>query len=158
MIVVADTSPLNYLVLIGAQDVLEALYESVFVPLSVCAELIDPETPAVVREWICRPPEWLKIMPDPVQDGTLDTLDPGERAAIALALSIPVNRLLIDDARGRAAAERRNLKVTGTVGVLAAAHQNGLLDFDTAITRLCNTSFYVSPRLLATARRLLHSK
>jgi predicted nucleic acid-binding protein len=52
MIVVADTSPLNYLVLIGAQDVLEALYESVVVPLSV----------AVVREWICRPPDWLKVM------------------------------------------------------------------------------------------------
>jgi predicted nucleic acid-binding protein len=158
MIVVADTSPLNYLVLIGAQDVLEALYESVVVPLSVCAELIDPETPAVVREWICQPPVWLKIVPDPAQDGSLDTLDPGERAAIALALSLPVNRVLIDEARGRKEAERRNLKVTGTVGVLAAAHQNGPLDFDTAIARLCNTSFYVSSQLLATARRLLYSK
>jgi predicted nucleic acid-binding protein len=99
----------------------------------------------------------LEILPDPPPDQTLGTLDPGERAAISLAVSLHVNRLLIDDADGRAEAERRSLRVTGTLGVLAAAHLAGWLDFDAAVARLTDTTFYLSPRLLATARRLLLS-
>jgi predicted nucleic acid-binding protein len=155
MIVVADTSPLNYLVRIGAASVLEPLYARVIVPETVAAEMKQPRTPAQVRAWIENPPAWLDIAPDPPPDASLDALDPGERAAIGLAISLKAHRLLIDDADGRAEAERRQLRVTGTLGVLAAAHRKGLLDFDNAIELLSNTTFYVSPRLLATARRLL---
>jgi predicted nucleic acid-binding protein len=155
MIVVADTSPLNYLVQIEAVNVLEPLYNRVVVPQTVADEINASGTPADVRAWMSRPPAWLDIAPDPPLDETLGTLDPGERAAIALALSLHASRLLIDDSDGRAAAERRSLRVTGTLGVLAAAHRSGLLDFDTVVARLSNTTFYLSPRLLATARRLL---
>jgi predicted nucleic acid-binding protein len=156
VIVVADTSPLNYLILIAEVDVLAPLYTSVVVPHSVAAELSEFRTPALVRTWIAQPPAWLAIAPDPPPDETLTALDPGERAAIALAVSLHASRLLIDDADGRAEAERRSLQVTGTLGVLAAAHQRGMLDFDKAVERLSSTSFYVSPRLLATARRLIY--
>ena len=155
MIVVADTSPLNYLILIGSVDVLAPLYTCVVVPQAVVAELRASRTPAVARAWIAQPPAWLEIMPDPPFDGTLTALDPGERAAIALAVSIHASRLLIDDFDGRAEAERRSLRVTGTLGVLAAAHRSGLLDFNAAVAQLSNTSFYLSPQLLATVRRLL---
>ena len=47
-----------------------------------------------------------------------DELDLGERAAIALAGAIHADLLLIDEAAGRAEAKRRNLRVTGTLGVL----------------------------------------
>jgi predicted nucleic acid-binding protein len=63
--------------------------------------------------------------------------DPGEPAAIAMALSISADRLLIDDWEGRAEAERRYLRVTGTLGVLAEAHQRHLLDFESARSPLC---------------------
>lgn len=155
MIVIAVTSPLNYLVLIGAARVLEPLYTRVVIPETVSIELKQPRTPAEVRTWIERPPVWLDIAPDPPSDESLAALDPGERAAISLAISLKAHRLLIDDADGRAEAERRQLKVTGTLGVLAAAHRRGLLKFDAAIELLSDTSFYVSPRLLVTARRLL---
>jgi predicted nucleic acid-binding protein len=155
MIVVADASPLNYLVLIGAARVLEPLYTRVVVPETVATELKQPRTPAPVRAWIENPPAWLDIAPDPPPDASLCALDPGERAAIALAILLKAHRLLIDDSDGRAEAERRQLQVTGTLGVLAAAHRSGLLDFDSAIELLSSTTFYVSPRLLATARRLL---
>jgi len=155
MIVVADTSPLNYLILIGAVDVLAPLYTRVVVPQTVVVELRASRTPAVARAWIAQPPPWLEIMADPPLDVTLTTLDPGERAAIALAVSIQASRLLIDDFDGRAEAERRSLRVTGTLGVLAAAHRSGLLDFDAVVAQLSSTSFYLSPHLLATVRRLL---
>ena len=155
MIFVADNSPLNYLVLISAADVLAPLYTSVLIPQTVAAELTATRTPATVRAWMARPPAWLTMLPDPPPDTTLSTLDPGERSAITLVGQIGANRLLIDDAAGRAEAERRSLLVTGTVGVLAAAHRAGLLDFEIAIGKLAQTTFYVSPQLLATARRLL---
>ena len=61
MIVVADTSPLNYLILIGAVDVLAPLYTRVVVPQTVAAELRASRTPAVARAWIAQPPGWLEI-------------------------------------------------------------------------------------------------
>jgi predicted nucleic acid-binding protein len=68
------------------------------------------------------PPVWFQSRLDSVSDPRLnERLDPGERAAIALALSISSDRLLIDDLAGRVEAERRHLKITGTLGVLAEA-------------------------------------
>jgi hypothetical protein len=46
MIVVADTSPLNYLVLLGHIEILEKIYAEVVVPQSVLDELRDSEAPA----------------------------------------------------------------------------------------------------------------
>lgn len=50
--VVSNTSPLNYLVLIDQIELLPALYGRVLIPQSVAEELKAPETPEVVREWI----------------------------------------------------------------------------------------------------------
>jgi len=94
----------------------------VLVPRTVAAELKETRTPAAVREWMARPPEWCEIRPDPPFDPGLQFLDPGERAAISLAVSLNAERLLIDEQAGRAEAERRHLLVTGTLGVLAEAH------------------------------------
>jgi predicted nucleic acid-binding protein len=155
VIVVADAGPLNYLVLIGAVDVLATLYTRVLVPQTVFDELKETEAPADVQTWIAQPPPWLEIRPDPAPDLTLALLDPGERAAIALALSLNVERLLIDDWAGRAEAVRRQLLVTGTLGVLAQAHQQQMLDFETALARLLQTNFYISTELVDFVRRRL---
>ncbi len=52
MIVVADTTPVNYLVLIDAADLLPRLFGQVRIPPAVFAELQDPETPDPVRAWV----------------------------------------------------------------------------------------------------------
>jgi predicted nucleic acid-binding protein len=44
MIVIADTSPLNYLVLIGEADILQRLYGRVVIPEGVLRELLHPDT------------------------------------------------------------------------------------------------------------------
>ncbi len=59
-VVIADTSPINYLVLIDAIDVLPRLYDRIVVPSEVLAELTDPGTPEKVVEWIRQKPEWLE--------------------------------------------------------------------------------------------------
>ena len=120
MIVVADTGPIHYLVLVGAVDVLQPLYTRVIVPQTVAGELQGTGAPDAVRTWIAQPPEWCEIWPDPPSDPALQFLDGGERAAITLALSLDAGRLLIDEWEGRAEAERRHLRVTGTLGILFA--------------------------------------
>ena len=117
MIVVADTGPIHYLILIEAIAILHPLYDSVLVPQTVFEELNSGGAPEAVRAWMKYPPVWFQNRPDPVSDPPLnERLDPGERAAIALALSIPSDRLLIDYWAGRVEAERRHLKITGTLG------------------------------------------
>lgn len=61
MIVLSDTSPLNYLVLIGHVNVLPALFGEVILPVAVRDELLHPAAPEVVREWLSAPPRWLSI-------------------------------------------------------------------------------------------------
>jgi predicted nucleic acid-binding protein len=148
--VVSNTSPPNYLVLIDQIHLLSALYGRVLVPKSVHEELRAPETPEAVRSWIASPPQWLEIGPEvPVADSKLSQLHQGERDAIALARHLRADALIIDERRGRQEAESRGLIVIGTLGVLTAAHQRGLVDLAEAIRRLRQTSFHVSPKLLA---------
>lgn len=84
----ADASPLHYLVLIEAGDVLGPLYRRVLVSQTLADELQQSNTPAAARAWIAQPPDWCEIRPDPPSDPTLQFLDPGERAAMLLALSV----------------------------------------------------------------------
>jgi predicted nucleic acid-binding protein len=110
--VVADTGPLHYLALIGAVGLLPRLFETVFVPELVRAELSHPRTPRMVRDWVASRPSRLQVAPtSPLETLPLPELDDGERAAIALALSLRVDLLLMDD-RGGVAAALASLKET----------------------------------------------
>jgi predicted nucleic acid-binding protein len=100
-VVIADSSPLNYLTLIGSVDVLRQLYGTVVVPQQVITELTDPAAPHVVRGWALNLPDWVDVRVAVVNDTSMLHLDPGERAAITLAQSEPGALLLIDEAAGR---------------------------------------------------------
>lgn len=149
MTVVADTSPLNYLILIEEIDLLEKLYAQVLIPRSVYEELHAIETPEKVRTWIANPPMWLRVITVPSStDDSLQGLHLGEREVLVLGLQEKTDAAIIDERRGREEAEKRGLKVIGTLGVLVAAHANRLLDLGGAIERLRQTTFHVSPKLL----------
>jgi len=150
MDVIADTSPLNYLVLIRTIEVLPALYGAIVVPPAVVRELRDASAPEIVRRWAESTPVWLSVAPPPPIDEGLRCLDSGEREAIAAAkFSGHEVLLLMDDARGRAEAERRAIRTTGTLGVLVAASRKGLLDLGTALEALQRTNFRISPKLVS---------
>jgi predicted nucleic acid-binding protein len=145
MLVVADTTPLNYLLLIGHVEVLPALYSRVLIPQAVYMELQRPGTPSVVREWAIDPPSWIEVcLASLGQNPTLDDLDTGERQAIQLALDSGIETVLMDESEGRRAALHHQLKVTGTIAILEKAAQLGLIDFRSALTRLEQTNFRLS--------------
>jgi predicted nucleic acid-binding protein len=150
MIVVADTTPINYLILIGEIEVLAKLYGRVVIPETVRSELTQAGAPARVREWIAHPPGWLEVLsPSMVPDADLERLDAGERDALALAVEHSADQVIVDELLGRREAERRGLSVIGTIGVLREAAYEGLLDLRIAVERLRQTSFHISPAILA---------
>jgi predicted nucleic acid-binding protein len=152
MTVVADTSPLNYLVLIEAIDVLPALFQRVTVPPYVVTELRHAGSPEAVRQWAQSPPAWLEIRP--LANPLLPmNLGPGEAEAITLALELRADKLLVDDRGARKAAAGFGLTVVGTLAVLAEAGQAGRIDFDQALRRLSATTFRIHPSVLARLRQ-----
>ena len=152
MIVVADGGPLHYLILLEHVDLLQRFYGQVLLPEAVASELSAAGAPGIVREWITRPPTWVDVRPiAPEAVATItDDLDLGERAAIALAETVHADLLLIDEAAGRAEAKRRHLRVTGTLGVLRAGAEQGLVDVPDLLERLKTTSFFLDEALVNT--------
>lgn len=150
-VVVADTGPVHYRLLIDQIALLPALFERVFLPATVQAEMLDPKTPVSIRQWIVTPPEWLQVVPDPVsppEDFVLADLDEGERAAIQLALSMRASLLLMDDRAGVEAALHKGLAVTGTLGILKLAAMRGLIDIEVILPQLTATNFRCPPALI----------
>ena len=78
MIVVADSGPLHYLILLEHTELLR-LHGQVLVPEPVAKELSAAGAPAIVREWITKPPIWVEVRPVPpsVVSMITDDLDPG---------------------------------------------------------------------------------
>lgn len=151
-LVVADTGPLNYLVLIEAVDLLPKLFEQILVPQAVFDELAHLEAPVSVQTFVANRPSWLEVRPNPSlidDDEHGAILDDGERAAIALATSIGAGLVLMDDRAGVAVAYRRGLAVTGTLGVLDLAGRRGLVDLESAFVKLRTTNFRYPPEIMA---------
>ncbi len=150
MIVVADASPLNYLLLIDAANIVKPLFGEIIIPAAVQRELSHPRAPAVVKDFIAQPPEWLRFATPTNILSELD-LDVREAEAISLCLEIQADALLIDDRKGRLAAARHGLKTISTITILETAAGRGLLSLEDAFRRLLKTNFRVAPRLLTEA-------
>ncbi len=154
IVVVADTSPLNYLVQINRAHILPALVTRVLVPTAVIEELSHPSAGSTVRRWLESMPSWLIVRAAVSEiEPALAKLDPGEREAIQLARREHADLLLMDEKLGVRIAPEQGLPVTGTLGVLVLAARRGLIDIEHALTDLQTTDFRCSHRVLDEARR-----
>jgi predicted nucleic acid-binding protein len=128
MMVVSNTSPMTSLAAISQIDLLRSLYGTVIIPQAVYDELTSlPDQPGGAE---ARSFSWIltrQASDRKLVESLLAELDQGEAEAIALALESPADLLLIDERIGRAVAQRFELKVTGTVGVLVEAKHQGLI-------------------------------
>lgn len=151
MIVVSDTSPLNYLVLINQIHLLPQLFKEVRVPRSVLEEMRHPQTPEAVASWLSSAPAWLvmdHLAPEKIRGLNLD---PGESEAISLALEIGAEAILIDEKRGRRIAGQYGIRTLGTLTVLELAAEANLVDLRIATNALRQTSFHIADHLIAAA-------
>lgn len=148
MIVVSDTSPICYLLLIDYIEILPELYQIVIIPQAVANELHAAESPSIVRGWISQPPSWLRIQTTITAPEALEKIDPGEREAILLAEQLKADLVILDDKAARRIASKRGLTIIGLLGILKDAANADLLNLETTVKRLRKAGFWVAPSLL----------
>lgn len=129
MSIVSDASPLIALARIGQLDLLPKLYETLLLPDAVWNEVVSqgarlPGASATeTAEWIMR-----RTVQNPTLVRALrQDLDAGEAEAIALAIEIDPELLLMDEKRGRETARHLDLEYIGIIGVLIEAKHSGLV-------------------------------
>ncbi len=129
MTIVSDTSPITNLAAIAQLDLLHQIYGSIVIPKSVYDELTRVGYP-VPGTLEVQTSSWISVQSVCNQEQVTkfrQTVDLGEAEAIALSLELKADRLLIDDAAGRAIALGLGLKITGVLGVLLIAKQRGFI-------------------------------
>jgi uncharacterized protein len=153
VIVISDTSAITNLAAIQHLQLLPQLYDQVTIPEAVYRELADiaPPVPGTLE---VQTASWLEVRQvvnlEVVERLQVEVrLDPGESFAIALALELNADLLLIDERRGRAEADRLGVRITGLLGVLVEAKQKNLIvAVKPLMDALISTSdFRVSPAL-----------
>ena len=154
MIVIADTTPINYLILIGEIVILEKLYGHILIPNAVFEELKSEAAPLKIKNWVANLPSWFEVkkISNEVSDD-LKILDAGEAEAIELAEELKADLLVIDERLGRRKAEEHGLRITGTIGILALAKEKELINIEEVIVKLEATNFYLSDDLKKVLRK-----
>lgn len=117
-VVVSDTSCFITLANIGELELLQKLYQT------VCT------TQVVAEEFGEELPSWVEIISpaDRQKQQMLEfQIDKGEASAIALALEISAELIILDDYKARLTAEKLGLDITGTLGIIIRAKKNGII-------------------------------
>jgi predicted nucleic acid-binding protein len=105
------------------------LFQEVVIPPEVASEFIRL-TSTMPRFTGLRLPEGIRQQPATAIPAALQSaigLDPGETAALALAVEIHADAVLIDERRGHEMAQRLGLRTVGILGLLIQAKSTGLL-------------------------------
>jgi hypothetical protein len=129
MIVIRDTSPITSLAAIGKLDLLQQVYGTIIIPQGVYNEMANlayevPGTKEVTTlPWIeTKPVSNLALV-----EHLKTELDQGESEAIALAIELKADLLIIDENPGRNVAKMLNLNFIGILGILLIAKQRGFI-------------------------------
>lgn len=129
MIVVSNTSPIISLAAIGQLTLLQELYNDIIIPTAVYNEVAnagktDVGAAAVqILSWI-----QTQQLTDNTPLATFPkALHAGESEAIALAIELEADLLLMDEELGRKVARRYGLTSIGVLGILIAAKRRGLI-------------------------------
>ncbi len=153
MIVVSDTSVISNLYLAGYLDLLPRLFSTVVIPQKVQEELLALKQFGIDVEPILQA-NFLTVKV-PVNQAfiqtLMQTLDEGEAQAISLAVEIQADLLVIDELKGRVIAIQNGLNITGLLGLLVRAKQNGILPKVQPVMDLLKTkaNFFISEKLYA---------
>lgn len=148
-LVVADTSPLLNVALIGRLDLLREQFDGVTAPEQVWDELAAGDDglddPRALRD-----EGFLELVP--VEESSLFVelrreLDRGEAAALAYAIDADADLVLLDERDARRVARRHDRSVTGVIGVLLRAAEHDRIDLRDELDRLRAEGFWISDEL-----------
>ena len=129
MLAVSDTSPISNLASIGHLDLLRRQFSVLWIPDAVAEELAahpDPIALAAIQAAVRD--QWIRAAApkSPIlQSLLLSSLHKGEAQAIALAVDLKADTVIIDEQEGRRLAAQAGLAVTGVLGILLRAKRAG---------------------------------
>ena len=152
--IVINTSPLLALsAACGDLNLLQALYKQVFVPYEVCQEIEKGGLSGFsVAEF--KAAHFLHKIDKPLTISPFlkNSLDIGEASVIQLALDKGIQTVCIDETVGRRIARLNNLSLTGSIGILIRAHQEGhVFSMQEAIKNMQDRGIWLSDSVISVA-------
>lgn len=146
-IVVANTSPIIYLSAINKTDLLKKLFGEIFIPGAVKQEIISGGKDTFGFREI-ENEQWIKtknIENELAKKCLLTDIDDGEAEVIVLAEELKANIIVMDDRLGRKVARLRGFHVIGTLRLLIAAKEKGIIaEVKPLVERLKEVGFWIS--------------
>ena len=124
-VVIADTGPIISLAVIDKLYLLTEIFENVFIPQAVWDELTSDNSRNDYKQIVDFFSEKVKSING--INNLVFTMDYGEAEAVILYQETKADYLLIDDKKARNIAETLNIKCVGTIGLIAAAKQKGMI-------------------------------
>ena len=127
MIIVADSSPLISLAILNKLNILDKIFDKIYIPTAVYNEIVQQNKPYFneLRDFSIN-----RIRPIQNQLAVQilqKELDIGESEAIVLAIEKSVPNILIDEYKGRKVAQINELLPIGSIGVLLQAKKKGIV-------------------------------
>lgn len=154
MLIVSDTTPIITLMKMGHLDILKRLYGKVLIPNAVYMELTGNEKFVTEASQVIDS-DFLEV--DKVDNEVavmilqeVSGLDAGESEAIVMANNRKADLLVMDEHKGRSVAKKMGLPITGTIGLLLKAFDEGMLtvgDIEECIEKLKETNVRISEGL-----------
>lgn len=152
--VIANSTPLVALWVLGRLDLLQALYKEVWIPQAVYDEFVAAEH--ALRQTALQNATWIQLVPvaNAQRVRVYTGLDQGEAKVLALAEEHRARLVIIDEMRARRYAQRLGMPLTGTLGLLLLSKEKGLiLRLAPLIDELRNAGLYFASDLVARALR-----
>ena len=154
MIVISDTTPIISLMKVGRLELLQQLFDIVYIPMAVYKELTEnesyPREAKIVQECDFLIVERVENEKSVTILRNLNGLDAGESEAIILAGEKQSDVLLVDENKGRQVAKKMGIAITGTIGILMQAFDERMLtreDIEECIEHLKESEIRISEKL-----------
>ena len=155
--VIVNSTPLIVLSNINKLELLKQLYGQIFIPQAVYNEVTAKSDSACLQ--INDNLDWINICEiKNVEEKKMyqAKLHSGEVEVMILAQETPIADLvIIDDNAAKKTAKYLGLTITGTLGVLLKAKQQGLINnISSCLDELIKLDFYISSDLIQTVKEI----
>jgi predicted nucleic acid-binding protein len=150
---VLDASPVIVLARAGFVDLLPSLLSPIVMPQAVAEEILAGPADDPACRFLKQSPGWLAIVESAPALSPLASwrLGQGESEVLEYARRHPGTVAVLDDKAARRAARALELPMTGTLGLLIAAVQSGLLpSLAEALEAARHSGPYVAPGTMTT--------
>ncbi len=157
--IISNTTPILSLLRINKLSLLKKLYGQIIIPFAVYQEIENGRDKLYYQDLLRI--SWIEIqkVKNPDSRKYLFDLDDGEAEVLVLANEINSDLVILDEIMGRRYARQLNLKVTGTMGVLLKAKEEGyILSIKDLLTELAQKGIWLNPKLIAKVLKMANEE